>query len=294
MAVCGSTGTGKSQLAVELAKHFGNCEILSADSMQIYQGLDAITNKVTEEEMQGVPHHLISFLDPERDHVYDVGTFIRDASQVMETLDESGKMPIVAGGTTYYLQHLLLPGRLVSAPKKNNEQLPEQQQEREKELHMDAKEVEEIAQRASREKLDDDQLDLLLRLINAPYGSTDVLQGCEPLEVWRLLDLLDETMANRWHYRDFRKVLRSIRVLFETGKRHSEIIQEQRRQQQQQQQEGEQGVKAGDTQDDRHSHDTRVLIFHVECKRDVLNKRLDARVDKMIDVSPNAGNIRPV
>ncbi len=90
VAVMGSTGTGKSQLAVSLARAVAasegklgksGAEIISADSMQVYKGLDVITNKVTEEEMGGVPHHLIDFLEPGKE--YGVGDFRKDASEMV-------------------------------------------------------------------------------------------------------------------------------------------------------------------------------------------------------------------
>lgn len=63
IVIIGATGCGKSKLAIELAKVFDG-EVISADSMQVYKGLDIITNKVTIEEQQGVPHHLLDFVNP--------------------------------------------------------------------------------------------------------------------------------------------------------------------------------------------------------------------------------------
>lgn len=275
IAICGSTGTGKSQLAVEIAKHLGTCEIISADSMQIYKGLDVITNKVTKEEMQGIPHHLMSFLTPEQDETYDVGSFIRDAHIVMNDLHHRDCIPVVAGGTTYYIQHLLLPGRLVSNTATNIE--------RPSTLDLSSEQITEIANRASRIKMKGEQINLLQQVINLPYGSTEL--QADPVEVWKLLNLLDQEMANRWHYKDTRKILRSIRVLFETGRRHSEIIKEQSLERQ---------ASESDTEapNEGKVEAKRILIFNVQCDRDVLNQRLDRRVDKMIDVS-NVACVQP-
>lgn len=83
----GSTGTGKSQLAVELALAYGRtspvakAEVISADSMQVYRGLDVITNKAMPEETKGIPHHLMDFLQPTEE--YDVGTFRADALKIV-------------------------------------------------------------------------------------------------------------------------------------------------------------------------------------------------------------------
>lgn len=88
LGVIGSTGTGKSQLAVDIAKHvrssaspFDDAEIVSADSMQTYEGLDVITNKSDACDMDGVPHHLMSFLKP--GYEYDITQFITDASKLV-------------------------------------------------------------------------------------------------------------------------------------------------------------------------------------------------------------------
>ena len=84
LAVVGSTGTGKSQLAVEMAeyvKRSGDAEIVSADSMQTYEGLDVITNKAAPEEMRDIPHHLMSFLEP--GHEYDITQFMSDATRLV-------------------------------------------------------------------------------------------------------------------------------------------------------------------------------------------------------------------
>ena len=83
ISVIGATGTGKSQLAVDLALAY-NGEIINADAMQMYTGLPIITNKVTEEERRGVKHHLMDFLGPEQ--VFRVGKFVREATRTVSHL----------------------------------------------------------------------------------------------------------------------------------------------------------------------------------------------------------------
>ena len=104
VAIGGPTATGKTALSVALAKRFGG-EIISADSMQIYQGLDVGTAKVTPEEMQGVPHHLVGFLPPEAP--YSVADFTAAAAPLIEQLNSAGKLPIVTGGTGLYITSLM-------------------------------------------------------------------------------------------------------------------------------------------------------------------------------------------
>lgn len=104
IAIVGPTASGKTSLAVELAKKLGT-EIISADSRQIYKEFDIATAKPTEEEMQGVKHHLVDFVEPTAD--FTVADFKDKATIVMENLFNQDKIPIVAGGTGLYFRILL-------------------------------------------------------------------------------------------------------------------------------------------------------------------------------------------
>ena len=100
----GPTASGKSKLAVELAKKV-NGEIISADSMQIYKEMNIGTAKVNKEEMQGVQHYLVDFVSP--DERYSVSNFKKDAEGAIEELLAKGKTPIVVGGTGLYIDSLI-------------------------------------------------------------------------------------------------------------------------------------------------------------------------------------------
>ncbi|WP_195268613.1 tRNA (adenosine(37)-N6)-dimethylallyltransferase MiaA [Eubacterium sp. 1001713B170207_170306_E7] len=102
----GPTACGKTDTAVELAKKLGG-EIISADSMQIYRQMTIGTAKPTEEEMQGVPHHLIDCVDP--DEEYSVARFKAEALERIGEILSRGRQPIVAGGTGLYINGLTLP-----------------------------------------------------------------------------------------------------------------------------------------------------------------------------------------
>ena len=102
--IAGPTAVGKTAVSVSLAKALGG-EIVSADSVQVYRGLDIGSAKVTKEEMEGVPHHLIDIIDVDKD--YDVSMFQTMASEVIEGIYERGHVPILAGGTGFYIQGLL-------------------------------------------------------------------------------------------------------------------------------------------------------------------------------------------
>lgn len=100
LVIVGPTASGKTALAVECAKKFDG-EIISADSMQIYKGMSIATAKPTEEEMQGIPHHLIDFVDVTSQ--YSVAQFVADAEKCCRDILSRGKLPILAGGTGLYV-----------------------------------------------------------------------------------------------------------------------------------------------------------------------------------------------
>ncbi|TSK31417.1 tRNA dimethylallyltransferase, mitochondrial [Bagarius yarrelli] len=107
VVVLGATGTGKSKLAIEIGKRLKG-EIISADSMQVYEGLNIITNKVTAEEQAQCPHHMISFVDPLVKGLYATH-FIWFVSlmQHIEDLHRQKKLPVIVGGTNYYIESIL-------------------------------------------------------------------------------------------------------------------------------------------------------------------------------------------
>lgn len=104
LAIAGPTASGKTWLGVELAKTYGG-EVVSADSMQIYKGMDIASAKPTAEEMQGIPHHLISVLD--RDVSFSAADYVKLANKAIEDILSRGKLPIIVGGTGLYIDSLL-------------------------------------------------------------------------------------------------------------------------------------------------------------------------------------------
>ncbi len=104
IGIVGPTGVGKTQLSIELAKKLDG-EVINCDSTQVYKGLAIATAKVTEEEMEEIPHHLLSFQELEEDYtVYD---FQKDARACIEDILKRGKTPILVGGTGLYLKAVL-------------------------------------------------------------------------------------------------------------------------------------------------------------------------------------------
>ena len=102
--ITGPTAVGKTALSVQLAKRIGG-EIISADSMQVYRHMDIGSAKVTKEEMEGVPHHLIDILEPSEE--FNVVAFQKLARRAVEEICARGAVPIIAGGTGFYIQALL-------------------------------------------------------------------------------------------------------------------------------------------------------------------------------------------
>lgn len=102
--IAGPTATGKSSAAVKIAGEIGG-EIISADSIQVYKGMNIGSAKVTEAEMHCVPHHLIDVIDIDRD--YNVAVFKEMASEVMKGIYARGHIPIICGGTGFYIQALI-------------------------------------------------------------------------------------------------------------------------------------------------------------------------------------------
>lgn len=104
IVISGPTAVGKTALSIKLAKEI-NGSVISADSMQVYRGMDIGSAKITKEEMDGVKHYLIDILDPKDD--FNIALFKQYAKEAVEEISAEGKIPIVAGGTGFYVQALL-------------------------------------------------------------------------------------------------------------------------------------------------------------------------------------------
>ncbi|KAJ8130269.1 hypothetical protein O1611_g3360 [Lasiodiplodia mahajangana] len=188
VAIIGTTGTGKSDLAVDLAVRFGG-EIINADAMQMYRGLPVITNQISVEEQRGIPHHLLAQIDP-LEPTWTNGLFVRETQRLIQEIRSRGKLPIVVGGTLYYVQALLFEGSLIDA---------------------EETEPDKIRFRSQEETLS--QFPIL-------NDSTDA--------ILQKLREVDPAMAERWHPDDRRKITRSLEIYLTTGKRASDIYAEAR------------------------------------------------------------------
>lgn len=106
-SIVGPTASGKTEIGVALALHLENAEIINCDSVQIYQEIEIATAKPTEEEMRGVPHHLIGYVSPKIN--YTAADWARDAGEKIGEIECRGNIPILVGGTGFYLRTLRNP-----------------------------------------------------------------------------------------------------------------------------------------------------------------------------------------
>jgi len=104
IVIVGQTATGKSDLAVQIAKKI-NGEVISADSRQVYRGLNIGSGKITKKEMAGVPHHLLDVANPKR--IFSVFEYKQKAEKVLERIWAKGKTPILVGGTGQYIEAVI-------------------------------------------------------------------------------------------------------------------------------------------------------------------------------------------
>ncbi|ESK96828.1 trna isopentenyltransferase [Moniliophthora roreri MCA 2997] len=254
IAICGTTGVGKSNLAIDIALALSQsnatwkgARIINADAMQVYAGMDIITNKVPLSERQGVEHLLMGFKSPTEQYV--VGEWVRDALKAVENAHKEKHVPIVVGGTSYWIQHLLFPNRLV------RDMTSDDESPRMPPVSMS----EDLAKLIS--FLPQDLLDLFNALPDPPPNADTQPEAAYTL--YNLLKALDPSIAERWHWKDTRKVLRSLRIVQETGQRPSEVIDEQSR--------------------NRVRPRFNTLCFWVYARPEILKPRLDLRVDKMVE-----------
>ncbi|XP_075969023.1 tRNA dimethylallyltransferase isoform X4 [Anarhichas minor] len=186
VVILGATGTGKSKLAIEIGRRLLG-EIISADSMQVYQGLDIITNKVTAEERAQCRHHMISFVDPLVSS-YTVVDFRNKALALIDDMHSRNKLPVVVGGTNYYIESLLWRVLLNTA--------------------QEIEEPVDGGDEAANRKLE--------------------LEKLGGAELHKRLAEVDPKMAAMLHPNDKRKIARSLQIHEETGVSHSRWLEEQR------------------------------------------------------------------
>lgn len=188
IVILGSTATGKTKLSIDLARRFAG-EILSADSMQVYKNLDISTAKATQEERKQAVHHMLDVCDV-KTKSYTIIDFRDEALPIINRLLSESKMPIIVGGTTYYIESLLWKVLIGSNGKNPNAQ----------------------SQPHAR---------------NKETITENQLESNDPLYLHDLLTKFDPDTAQRLHPNNIRKVRRALEVFMNTGKSMSKILTEQ-------------------------------------------------------------------
>ncbi|XP_029665774.1 tRNA dimethylallyltransferase-like isoform X2 [Formica exsecta] len=208
LVILGATGSGKSRLGIELARRFSG-EIISADSMQVYKSLDIVTAKVTPAERQAAPHHMLDVMDPLTNFSID-------------NLVARRKLPVVVGGTNYYIESLLWE-ILIADPKDPSVQADSSATDPSASIENRSDDRYNI--RVDRQNGDDDDNEA------APMKKLKFdARLCDDSneELHRRLMEVDPEMARQLHPNNRRKVIRSLEVFHQHGKTHSELLKAQR------------------------------------------------------------------
>ncbi|WVQ80798.1 hypothetical protein IAT38_002904 [Cryptococcus sp. DSM 104549] len=312
VAVIGTTGVGKSQLAVSLAQSLRSsgrssprtlihpAVILSADSMQLYKGLDVITNKVTAEEMGGVPHWGLDVVDVGEGGSWDVGRWCNGANKLIGRLPNE-TLPIICGGTHYFVQHFLFPPPELSfdrppspaaAPPSGKGKgmalrwtppgplppVPEGMDEELKGLLETFWTNEPAWPPGSIDPSDPSSSSTPAPVTPAPTSSRPISSSeTHALSLHRVLEAVDPKEAGRWHWRDERKVRRGLERWWERGGGEVESTSVG----------GTAGrgesAEEGAAEAKGRQARFRTLIFWVYEPLETLRPRLDKRVDKMLE-----------
>jgi len=137
ITITGPTASGKTSLAVEAAINFKG-EVISADSRQIYKHMDIGTSKVKNEETKGVPHYMIDIKEPEED--FTVAEYKKEASKKVEEIQQKGKIPIICGGTGFYIK-ALIEGTVIPQVPPNQELRRKLEKKSKEELYLELKKL---------------------------------------------------------------------------------------------------------------------------------------------------------
>jgi tRNA dimethylallyltransferase len=223
-----------------------NGEIVNGDAMQMYKGLPIITNKIPDNEKKSIPHHLLSTVSLTSEP-WTVPKFVHESQRIIQEIRSRGRLPILVGGSHYYTQALLLKDSLVA----QSEALQPSEDETETSSHL----------------------------------TWPILSAATPEIYARLLEV-DPVIAKRWHPNDRRRVQRSLEIWLQTGRKASDIYEEQHQQRISHeeiatQQEGITGGSSGDVVAGTGMRYP-TLIFWVETGDDLLRQRLDTRVEVMV------------
>jgi tRNA dimethylallyltransferase len=209
VAIVGPTGSGKSTLAVRLAEEFGG-EVVNCDSLQLYRGFNIGTAKIPESERHKIPHHMIDVLEPPQ--VYSAGDYARRAREVINQISARGRLPVIAGGTGFYLKALL--SGLPQLPERNHAlrvRLATREEKRSGSLHRLLMRLDPAAA-ARIHSRDIQKIIRALEVRMLTRNPLPAVSAAEPLHGYRTLQIgLDPERAVLYNYLDARtlKMFRS-------------------------------------------------------------------------------------
>lgn len=208
IAIAGPTASGKTKMAIELAKKVEG-EIISADSRLVYKGFDIVSAKPTIEEREGIPHYLIDIVEPEYD--YSVADFYDDAKKAIYEIISKGKTPVIAGGTGLYFRVLLenydLP-RVEANPELREElNLREKEDLLEELKRLDLKGYEEVKTASKRKIVRTLEIS---KILGKPYSEVISLKEPEFEVEWRMPDM----PSREWLYD---RINKRVDIMLENG-----------------------------------------------------------------------------
>jgi tRNA dimethylallyltransferase len=216
IVICGPTATGKSDYAVKLAKEIGG-EVISADSRQVYKGLDIGSGKITKREMKGIPHHLLDVANPTR--IFSVAQYKKLADKAIKDILKRGKVPILCGGTGFYINAVIF-----------NQTFPAVSPNKTLRRALEKKSLSEL--QTQLQDLDIDRYHTIdinnkVRIIRAieiaqVLGKVPAIVSHAPYDIeWIYLDFTDEELRERIHIRLLKRMkigmVKEIRTLHEKG-----------------------------------------------------------------------------
>ncbi|XP_026469012.1 tRNA dimethylallyltransferase-like [Ctenocephalides felis] len=263
IVILGSTGTGKTKLSIEIAKKFKG-EVIGADSMQVYKGLDIVTAKATKEEQSQAVHHLLDVAQP--GETFTVVHYKQKALEIISNLLSKNILPIIVGGTNYYIESILWKV-LVDPPTNKNLDAPRP-----------SLTDKNISPEDSSSDSDDNVPSSAIKFKQS--SNCDVKFSLDDEKKWEfmsgaelhdILKKVDSVSAQRLHPNNKRKIMRSLQIYLHTGKTHTEILLEQR------------NPKQGGCAIGGPLRFDNVILFWLRCEQEVLDKRLDSRVDSMME-----------
>lgn len=242
IVILGSTATGKTKLSIELANRF-NGEIISADSMQIYKGLDISTAKATQNERSKAVHHMLDVCDM-KTKTFTVVDFRDLALPKIQQLLENDKKPIIVGGTNYYIETLLWKVLISSHDRQKSNS------------------------NCSETTYHSISLEKIFETFNIDKSTQQ--HESNPICLHNLLKKIDPTTADSLHPNNVRKIRRAIEVYIESGRPMSDILMEQKSQ-------------TGSSYLGGPMRFEHIIFLWLKSDQEKLNARIDKRIDSMID-----------